>query len=343
METERELAFGWTLLPPAVVALATGLFALIAAQLAHISAWPLISYFDCAKVTLLCAVLFAFWILTRAWLLKRDPVEELRSALAGRLPLLLLPAVILPAFLIGYTTSKTAIPLVVGYTWDAFWSNADRLIFRDDAWRIARAIFGNSTSAFWEYWYAVVWGCAFLLSTNLVALFGSRRLVGIFFTALLGVWLIGGCFMAYAFSAAGPVFAPRFDPSLTPRFGPLQDVLGQTLGHRPIAMAQHYLVVAAKETHVAVKGGGISAMPSMHLATVSIYVLAARGTKWLLPAVTFWILIFIGSGYFGFHYWVDGLVAAILSFGCWQTAAAIYARLAEPSAVKVGELEPAVG
>ncbi|HEU4696367.1 MAG TPA: phosphatase PAP2 family protein [Sphingomicrobium sp.] len=344
METERELSFGWTLLPPAVVALATGAFALVAAELAHISAWPLISYFDCAKVTLLCAVLFSLWIFTRAWLLKaEDPIGELRSALAGRLPLLLLPAVVLPAFLIGYTTSKTAIPLVVGYTWDGFWSDADRLIFRDDAWRIARAIFGNSTSAFWEYWYAVVWGCAFLLSTNLVTLFGSRRLVGTFFTALLGVWLIGGCLMAYAFSAAGPVFAPMFDPSLAPRFGPLQDVLGQTLGHRPIAMAQQYLLVAARETHVAVKGGGISAMPSMHLATVSIYVLAARGTKWLLPAIAFWILIFIGSGYFGFHYWVDGLVAAVLSFGCWLAAAAIYARLSQPAGLKVGELEPAVG
>jgi PAP2 superfamily len=344
MEIERELSFGWTLLPPAVVAILTGLFALIAAELAGVSAWPLISYFECAKVTLLCATLFSLWTFVRAWLQKmQDPSGELRSALARRLPLLLLPAVILPAFLIGYTTSKTAIPLLVGYTWDAFWSDADRLIFGNDAWRIARAIFGNASSAFWEYWYAVVWGCAFLLSTNLVTLLGNRRLVGIFFTALLGVWLIGGCLMAYACSAAGPVFAPMFDPSLAPRFGPLQDVLAQTLGQRPIAMAQHYLVVAAKETHIAAKGGGISAMPSMHLATVSIYVLAARGTKWLLPAIAFWLLIFIGSGYFGFHYWVDGLVAAALSYGCWLAAAAIYDRLAEPSAATVRELEPAVG
>jgi membrane-associated phospholipid phosphatase len=167
--------------------------------------------------------------------------------------------------------------------------------------------------------------------------------VGIYFTALLGAWLIGGCFMAYAFSAAGPVFASIFDPSLAERFRPLRDVLAQTLGNRSIGMAQQYLVIAARETHVAVKGGGISAMPSMHIATVTIYVLAARGTKWLLPACLFWILIFIGSGYFGFHYWADGLVGAAVSVCCWQAAVAIYARLSKPSQAHVGRLEPAVG
>jgi hypothetical protein len=344
VEAERELSYGLTLLPPALVCVVTGVFALFAAELAGISAWPLLSYFECAKVTLACATLFALYTVARAALLRTgEPLKQLAGDLARRLPILLLPAVILPAFLVGYTTSKTAIPLLVGYTWDAFWANADRLIFGGDVWRISRAIFGNSTSPFWEYFYAVAWGSAFLLSTNFVAILGRRTFVGVFFTALLGAWLIGGCFMAYAFSAAGPVFAPIFDPSLSERFRPLHEVLAQTLGNRSIAMAQQYLVVAAQETHVASKGGGISAMPSMHIATVTIYVLAARGTKWMLPACLFWILIFIGSGYFGFHYWVDGLVGAAVSICCWKAAVAIYGRLSKPSEVRVGRLEPAVG
>jgi hypothetical protein len=76
----------------------------------------------------------------------------------------------------------------------------------------------------------------------------------------------------------------------------------------------------ALHSHVAVKSGGISAMPSMHLGTVSIYVLAARRTRWFVPAMLFWLIIFICSAYFGFHYWIDGIVAAALAAICWAGA-----------------------
>jgi membrane-associated phospholipid phosphatase len=78
-------------------------------------------------------------------------------------------------------------------------------------------------------------------------------------------------------------------------------------------------------SHVAVKGGGVSAMPSMHLASVSIYICAARRTRLLVPAVLLWITIFVSSGYFGYHYWVDGIVAAGVAAICWSASEALYA------------------
>jgi PAP2 superfamily protein len=318
------------LIPPFAVCLVMGLSAAIAAELADISSWPLLSYFQMIRVTLPCVLLVALWAFVKAALLRtEEPLRELRENALERLILIILPAVILPAFLIGYTTSKTAIPLLVGYSWDGFWASADQFIFGNDAWRISRALVGDSTSGMWEYCYAVVWGTAFVLSTNLIALLANRSFVGVFFTAMMAAWLIGGCFMAYAFSAAGPVFAPMFDPSLAEHFGSLQNVLDQTLGERSIATAQHYLLVAAKETHVAMKGGGISAFPSMHIATVTIYVLAARGTKWLLPALAFWFVIFVASAYFGFHYWIDGIVSAALAVLCWKGSEAVYSRMSD--------------
>jgi membrane-associated phospholipid phosphatase len=87
--------------------------------------------------------------------------------------------------------------------------------------------------------------------------------------------------------------------------------------------------------HIAVKGGGISAMPSMHLGAASIYVLAARRTPWIVPAVLFWAIIFVCSGYFGYHYWVDGIVAAMVASACWSAAKRFYATdaVASPSIV----------
>jgi membrane-associated phospholipid phosphatase len=178
-------------------------------------------------------------------------------------------------------------------------------------------VLGNSHSGLWEWFYTVGWGAAFLVTGNVIVLYARRRLVAVFFTAMFATWLIGGCLMAYGFSAAGPVFAHMFEPALDTQFRPLRQILASSLGDGPISYTQHYLA-SAVQSHVAVKGSGISAMPSMHIGATSIYVLAARRTPWLAPAVLFWLIIFVASGYFGYHYWVDGIVAAGVAWACWR-------------------------
>jgi hypothetical protein len=252
-----------------------------------------------------------------------NPVATIGRMLANRIPLMILPALILPIFLIGYTASKCAIQFIVGYSWDLFFADADRFIFGDDVWHLTREYLGNSQSQVWEWFYTVGWGGVFFVTANAVALFASRRFVGIYFTAMLAMWLIGGCILAYSFSAAGPVFAGLFHPELAHRFSLMHQALGASLGSGPIGFTQRYLA-SIVGVHVAVKGGGISAMPSMHLASTSIYVLAARRTRFLVPALLFWLVIFIASGYFGYHYWVDGIAAAVLAVGIWRVSEAIF-------------------
>ena len=76
--------------------------------------------------------------------------------------------------------------------------------------------------------------------------------------------------------------------------------------------------------HIANPGAGISAMPSMHIAVVTIYVLIARRTIWLLPACCFWIVIFVFSAFSGYHYWWDGIIAVVVTLSCWVLAARIH-------------------
>jgi hypothetical protein len=40
-----------------------------------------------------------------------------------------------------------------------------------------------------------------------------------------------------------------------------------------------------------------------------------------------WLLMFLGSAYFGYHYWVDGVVAAVVAWACWQAAERYYCRV----------------
>jgi membrane-associated phospholipid phosphatase len=153
---------------------------------------------------------------------------------------------------------------------------------------------------------------------------------------MLLTWFLGGFAGAYVFASAGPVFIHLADPQLASRFSELRDALGAGLSeHSSVRLTQAYLS-SVMSSHKAVFGGGISAMPSMHIGAVSIMVLAARGTPWLVPAVALWIAIFIGSAYFGYHYWLDGIVAAGIAWCCWIIAEKIYA----PNAARPARMLP---
>jgi membrane-associated phospholipid phosphatase len=177
----------------------------------------------------------------------------------------------------------------------------------------------------WTFFYSIIWGFALVFSGAFVAAFASRRFTATFFTAMMLSWFVGGIVMAYAISAAGPVFAHLADPELAGRFLPLRHELVRILGEDdPVLMSQRYLAAGAK-VKIAAKGGGISAMPSMHIATATILVIAALRTRWLLLAGLFWVMTFFGSIYLGFHYAVDAPIAAVIAALCWAFAHKLYA------------------
>jgi hypothetical protein len=85
-------------------------------------------------------------------------------------------------------------------------------------------------------------------------------------------------------------------------------------------MTQHYLR-QAHEIPIAARGGGISAMPSMHLAVAMLFVIIAWRTAWRVPAMAFWTVIWVGSVHFGYHYAWDGIIGSAIAWGCWKATA----------------------
>ncbi|MCF2514825.1 phosphatase PAP2 family protein [Sphingomonas sp. G124] len=237
----------------------------------------------------------------------------------------LLPAFIFPLFLGAYTWAKCSIPFTVGYGWEEVWANADRMIFGEDAWRWAHSVLPEFLASAMTFYYAVIWGFALVFSGTLISAFASRRFTATYFTALMLCWLIGGTAMAYSISAAGPVFAHLTDPNLADRFLPLRVELGRILAKDDLVLkSQRYLAIGMN-MKIALKGGGVSAMPSMHIATATILALMAFRTRWFPLALLFWGLTFFGSIYLGYHYAVDAPVAAIAAVFCWIIARKIFA------------------
>ena len=249
-----------------------------------------------------------------------NPLRVVAKRLGEPITIAPLPAIIFPLFLGGYTWAKTSIPFVVGYGWEAIWREFDRLIFGMDAWRWSHRLMPDRFAAAWTFYYAVVWGFVLLFSGMLISLFATRRFAATYFTALMFSWLIGGIGMAFAMSAAGPVFAHLADPGLAAQFQPLHAELSRLLASDDLVLTTQGYLEAAAGIKMAVKGGGISAMPSMHIATATVLVLAAWRTRWLPLALLFWVMTFFGSIYLGYHYAIDAPVAAAVAVACWVGA-----------------------
>jgi membrane-associated phospholipid phosphatase len=184
-----------------------------------------------------------------------------------------------------------------------------------------------------EWFYVAAWGIGLMFVMALVPLNSSPKFTARFFTAMMSTWLLGGFVLAYMFSAAGPVFAHLVTADPSVQFTSLRLLLLSTLTpHGPIWETQLYLPTEL-HSHIAAKGGGISAMPSMHLATVAIYVIGAWRTRWLVPAILMWVTIFVSSGYFGYHYWIDGIAGAAIAALCWVSAGRLSSMVASSGVV----------
>jgi len=285
--------------------------------LPYVSAW--------AATTLIAILIWVFVEVVQLAPTRADqPLRIVASRVTERHKLIALPGLIFPAFLGAYTWAKVSIPFAVGYGWEQYWADTDRLIFGDDAWRLLHAIFPAWLAPAWTFFYAVIWGFALVFSGALIAAFASRRFAATFFTAMMLSWLLGGIILAYGISAAGPVFAHLVDPDLAGRFLPLRTELVRILGEDDMVLRTQRYLAAGMNAKIALKGSGISAMPSMHIATATLLVLAAWKARWLAPALLFWLLTFLGSVYLGYHYAVDAPVAAAVAIFCWAAARHIY-------------------
>lgn len=253
-----------------------------------------------------------------------DPLPTLWREASSRLDRLAVTALVAPVFFAAFTTTKTGMGRLVGFRWDRTFTDVDTAIFGTDPWRITHAFLGPAPTWALAFFYTYIFGFTLAYVQGFVAIYASRRTVGIFFLAMFLTWFFGGVIGAYALSSAGPVFAGLSDPALQARFAPLAAKLHASMpGDWMVAPTQQYLA-ATINSPIAEKGGGISAMPSMHIASAMLYVMLAGRTKWQWLAVPFLALTWLGSVHFGYHYAIDGAVAIPIAVLCWYVAQAVY-------------------
>lgn len=196
---------------------------------------------------------------------------------------------------------KPEVTAVSPFWADRLFADMDHAIFGMDPWRLFEGI--DLTFHAWAY--SFFWAVAIMATLVwLLARQPSRERS----TALLSyfaLWSLFGPIGQYLGSAAGPIFYGRI--GLGDRFAGLEanipDVTHKISGYL-------WQLHSGGELGV---GAGISAMPSLHIATVTWITLCFLGLKSRLAPLTalFALYIFALSVALGWHYAVDGLFGAL--------------------------------
>jgi hypothetical protein len=224
-----------------------------------------------------------------------------------------------------FTVYKSKVVGADGYGYDAMFIAWDRTLFGgQDPWVLSHAVLSTPvlTKAI-DFLYHPAFFPMVVGYTVCIAAQGRPALRYTYMVSYLASVVIIGMIMASAMHSAGPVYdGVLFGDGTT--FAPLIDRLAaqnEAAGPFSAVFAQGYLL-RLNELGVSGLGGGISAMPSMHIVLAFLWVLPAWHLNRVLGAIiTFYaLIIWIGSVHLGWHYFVDGLVGVAVLGAIWYAA-----------------------
>ncbi len=233
-------------------------------------------------------------------------------------------AVSLMAFMVFMGTFaylKFAIPFVNPFSWDVTFAEWDRVLhFGVDPYRIVLGLIGTpmvatGVNAAYHGWF-------FLINFSLIIACFSKENRATHYRYLIAfvlVWFGGGNVLATLLSSAGPVYYERL--GFGTEFVALTETLkGYDAVGRIWALDVHEMLW---EGYVAEgRARGISAMPSMHVASSVLMMLYAYSYgRWAgrIMAV-FAGVIMVGSVMLAWHYAIDGYLGALIAVLGWMLA-----------------------
>lgn len=230
--------------------------------------------------------------------------------------------VILPLMISSYSFLKIAIPAIAPFSWDPAFADWDKAMHGGyDPWQLLQPLLGHpyvtsAINSIYHLWFFVLYG---ILLWQMMTLARPRLRMQFLITSAL-LWAIIGNLAAILFSSVGPVYFGRIT-GLPDPFAPLMDYLHATNGFVPVpALAVQDVLWESYVNRGVEVGRGISAMPSMHLATsFSFVMLGLAVRRWLgILLGVFTAFILIGSVHLGWHYAIDGYVAIAMTWIIWR-------------------------
>ena len=289
------------------------------------------------KTTAFSAIFIGFGALLHLVLIKR-PARPLtlmaKNVMAyfrdvDRLLNVALAILTIPVVASLYTSFKTMIPGLMPFYLDVTFMEIDRAVhFGHDPWRLTHALFGGPAATVfinlvYHLWFFFLWG--FLLYNAFFNKNLKQRMQ--YMIGFVLTWMLLGSLGAVALSSAGPVYYAEVTGFPSPFASLMEDLRMMDAELRAAGdfskiwaldvQDRLWDVYANSKTGV---GAGISAMPSMHLATTALMTFHAfqlnRWLGWFMTA--FLVVMLVGSVHLGWHYAIDGYVVIPAAYGLWR-------------------------
>jgi hypothetical protein len=223
--------------------------------------------------------------------------------------------IVFSLFFSVFTSMKSAIPKIVPFYADPYAAALDRWIHGMDAWKLIAPVTGHPFAVLLFDSAYGLWLGQLLLAIGIAAFMIKRPgLRQQFLVSLVISWALLGTVLAIMFSSVGPCFYEAFYGD--DRYAPLLEHLAKVRDqyHLFALDAQEHLLQTylARDTGLAT---GISALPSMHVASSAVAALFLTRINRLLGTMNW--LVMIGSVQLGWHYAVDGYLALALVTVIW--------------------------
>ena len=271
-------------------------------------------------------------------LLIKRPASPTRAMIDFYRPLLLDPrryanaltviGCMLLAF-VGFADMKPLIPLMNAFSWDESFMRLDRLLhFGHDPWVLLEPILGHPLITQWINYAYNIWFIV-MFSFWVGAAWSSRSYTTYdndigwdrqFLVSFILCWIVGGLLLATIFSSLGPAFYDLVDSVNNPYAMQMAGLSAIHETHPLWAISSQEMLREAYLNPAPGQLSGISAMPSIHNATSTLFMLAAyrinKGFGHVMLA--FLMCIILGSVHLAWHYAVDAYLGIILAVILWK-------------------------
>lgn len=234
-----------------------------------------------------------------------------------------IPILLLPLFASVFTSFKVSIPQLAPFSWDPLLMRYDQIMHGGvHPWEIIQPALGHPLVTSTISYLYNLWQGTLLVVYWQIFRIKDRPLRMRFLLSFVLAWIAMGSVGAFVFSSAGPCYYGAVAEGPNP-YADLMSYLHEAHGQYRnwSIIAQDYLwrIYLNDTAHL---GGGISAMPSLHVAVALLLVFLARtyGRRFTWLAGAYLGVILVGSVHLGWHYALDGYAGLAGGWLAWIAA-----------------------